>query len=319
MKINVGIVGYGNLGKAVEQGIIKSQKFNLVAIFSRRIIKSKFNTKVESYDHFLDYKNKIDVMLLCGGSKNDLEYQTPEILQHFDVINTFDTHAKIACEYKKLDSIAKTNNHRAIICSGWDPGLFSIIRGLFLAIGKSEPITFWGKGVSMGHSDAIRQVAHVDDGIQFTVPIEESIKKAKLGTLKKDEPMHERICFVSADEKYHTSIETDIKNIPNYFKGQPTKVNFVSNEKVIKLKQNMKHKGFIFENFETANGSKCKIEFKVSMESNPEFTASIMVAYINAVINLKSTKQCGCFTSLDIPVSYLFDKSKHLNLLQTIC
>lgn len=319
MKINVGIVGYGNLGKSVEQIVLSQQNLNLVAIFSRRLIKSKYNTKVEFYDEFKSYKNKIDIMLLCGGSKSDLEFQTPEVFEYFDVINTFDTHAKIFNEYKKLNALSQKTNHRAIICCGWDPGIFSIIRGLFLAISKQNSYTFWGKGVSMGHSDAIRRVPFVDDGVQFTVPILSAIKKARSGTLEKDEPMHERICFVSANQIYHKQIETDIKNIPNYFKGQPTKVNFVPAIKVMKLKSNMRHKGFIINNFKTKSGTNCKMEFSVSMKSNPDFTASIMVAYINAVINLKQSNTIGAFTNLDIPISFLFEKREFESLLKTIC
>ena len=199
MKIRIGIVGYGNLGKAVEQIVLSNPKLNLVAIFSRRTIKSKFNVKIEPFDNFLDYKNKIDIMVLCGSSLNDLEFQTPEILEHFDVINSFDTHLKILKEYRKLDKIAKSKKHRAIICTGWDPGLFSMIRGLFLSIGKSEPVTFWGKGVSMGHSDAIRKVQNVDDGLEFTIPIQEAIKKTKMGIFENNSLKHERVCFVSAN------------------------------------------------------------------------------------------------------------------------
>ena len=319
MKINIGIVGYGNLGKAVEQLILSNPNFNLVAIFSRRLITSKFNTKIEPYNNFLEYKNKIDIMLLCGGSKSDLESQTREICKHFDIINTFDTHAKIADEFKNLNKIAKKHNRRAIICCGWDPGIFSIIRGLFFAISKNNSYTFWGKGLSMGHSDAVRQVENVDDGIQFTIPINESIKKARQGILESFEPMHKRECFVVADEKHFKQIEKDIKNIPHYFKGQPTNINFVSAEKLLKLKANKSHKGFIINKFKTISGYDCKMEFSVSMKSNPDFTASIMIAYINAVINLKQNRQNGAFTNLDIPISYLFKNFEHEKLLKTIC
>lgn len=319
MKINIGIVGYGNLGKAVEQTVLADPNLNLVAIFSRRLIKSKYNTKIESYDKFLEYKQKIEIMFLCGSSKSDLEIQTPEISKHFDTINSFDTHAKIAYEYKKLNTLAKNVNHRIIMCCGWDPGLFSIMRGLFLAISKKNSFTFWGKGVSMGHSDAVRRVENVDDGIQFTLPILEAIKKARAGKLEQNEAMHERECFVVADKKHHNKIEKQIKNIPNYFKGQPTRVNFVSAEKIFKLKTNMRHKGFIINKFKTVSGSNCKLEFSASMESNPSFTASIMVTYINAIINLKEHKLSGAFTSLDIPVNFLFKKEDHEKLLHIIC
>ena len=262
-KINIGIVGYGNLGKSVEQAIISNQNINLVAIFSRRLVKSRFNTLVEPYGEFLNYKNKIDIMLLCGGSKCDLEFQTPEILEHFDIINTFDTHAKILTEYEKLDIIAKQTKHRAIICCGWDPGLFSIIRGLFLAFSNNKPYTLWGKGISMGHSDALRRVRHVDDGVQFTIPIKDSISKIKNNTYN-GESLHQRLCYVSAKNHYHNEIKKEIKNIPNYFKGQPTKVVFVSAEKVMKLKSNLSHKGYIFNSFKTFFGSNAKMEFSTA-------------------------------------------------------
>ncbi len=319
MKTRIGIVGYGNLGKAVEQTVLSNPKLRLVAIFSRRLVKSKFNTKIEQYDNFLDYKNKIDIMILCGSSKNDLEFQTPELLEFFDVINSFDTHAKILSEYKKLDRLANLKKHRALICTGWDPGLFSVIRTMFLAIGKNNPVTFWGKGVSMGHSDAIRKVPFVDDGVQFTIPIQSAMLNAKNQIDDKTLPKHERVCFVCADGKYHKSIESKIKSIPNYFKGQPVKVNFVSAEKVIKLKENMSHRGVIFETFKSVNGFKCNFEFKLSTKSNPELTASIMCTYINAILNLKNLKLCGCFTPIDIPASFLFEKTKYQFLLKTTC
>lgn len=319
MKINIGIVGYGNLGKAVEKCIVSNPKFKLKAIFSRRLIKSKLGTKVESYADFKAYKNKIDIMILCGGSKNDLIYQTPEILEYFDVINSFDTHSKIVKEYKKLNEIAKKSKHRAIICAGWDPGIFSIIRGLLLSISNKTPYTFWGKGLSMGHSDAIRQVKNVEDGVQFTIPIEESISKAKNNTLSKGDFLHRRECFVSANKKHYKQIENDIKNIPNYFKGQPTNVNFVSLKKVMKLKSNLSHKGFIFDTFNTKNGTKARLQFEVYMKSNPDFTANIMVSYITAVINLKNKNESGAFSPIEIPISYLFDETDLIKILSEIC
>ena len=319
MKINVGIVGYGNLGKAVEKCLVSNPKFNLKAIFSRRLVKSKLGTIIEPYSEFINYKSKVDVMILCSGSKSDLIIQSPEILEHFDIINTFDTHAKIVQEYKKLNIIAKKHNHRAIICCGWDPGLFSIIRALFFAISNKEPITFWGRGLSMGHSDAIRQVANVDDGVQFTIPIKESIEKAKKDTLEKTDFLHKRECYVCAKEKHYKQIEKDIKNIANYFKGQPTKVNFVSQEKVMKLKSNTSHKGFIFSTFKTKSNTKSQMEFKVIMKSNPDFTASIVVAYITAILNLKKQNKSGAFTPLEISPNLLFEDDKFEKLLKTIC
>ena len=319
MKINVGIVGYGNLGKAVEQSVLSNSNLNLIAIFSRRMIKSKFNTKIETYESFKNYSGKIEIMYLCGGSKSDLEVQTPEILELFDCINTFDTHKKIQTEFNKLDELAKISKHRLIMSCGWDPGIFSVIRGMFLAIGKTMPNTFWGKGISMGHSDAIRRVSKVIDGVQFTIPNKEAVKLAKTGNLPEGMPKHFRECFVLTDKNNETEVEYEIKNIPNYFKGEPTKVNFVESLDLLKLKNKMFHKGEIISNFKTIHGTKNKMQFSVSMDSNPNFTAYIMLAYTNAVINLKEKNKTGAFTCLDIPISYLFVGKEKDNLLNIIC
>ena len=315
MKINIGIVGYGNLGKAVEKTVLANKDFNLVAIFSRRTVVSSFNTTVEPYENFKEYSSKIDVMMLCGGSKSDLEIQTPEVLEYFDCINTFDTHAKITSEYEKLGELAKNTNHRLIMSCGWDPGIFSIIRAMFKSISGNEPITFWGKGVSMGHSDAIRRVKGVIDGVQFTVPNKEAIKLAKQGSLSQDIPLHFRECYVVSKKEDEKSVEEQIKKIPNYFKGQPTTVNFVSQTQLQKLKEKLYHKGEVIESFSNACGSKFQMSFAVSMDSNPEFTASIMSAYIYAICNLKENSMTGNFTNLDIPVSYLFKSSDKKSLL----
>lgn len=317
--INIGIVGYGNLGHAVEQEVLGNQNLKLVAIFSRRKVLSTFGTPVLAYETYKKFINKIDVMLLCGGSKSDLEIQTPELAKHFNVINTFDTHKKIPQELKKINQIAKENKRVAILSCGWDPGLFSVTRALFGALSKTEPITFWGKGVSMGHSDALRRVVGVEDAVQFTIPNQEAVKHAKLGDLPKDMPRHFRDCYVAADKRGRAIIEKEIKNIPNYFKGQPTKVNFVSGPKVKKLKESMYHKGKIICTFKSASENKNTLELSVDMQSNPHFTASIVCAYINAVINLKSAGATGAFTPLDIPVSYLYLGKEKTNLVKIFC
>lgn len=321
MKINIGIVGYGNLGKSVEQCVLSKKNLSLVAIFSRRTVVSKYNTHIEPYENILDYKNKIDIMILCGSSKDDLEWQSIQLIKHFDIINSFDNHKKIAKEFKKINLASKKSEHRAIICCGWDPGIFSLYRGLFQAISNSVSYTFWGKGISLGHSDAIRKIDNVDDGIEFTVPNPNAIKqiKSKFHTNSEEEPMHLRECFVVADSKHHKQIERDIKNIPNYFKGQPTTVNFISKEKLLQLKSKLNHRGVVFNNFKTSNGSFCKFEASVYMNSNPDFTASIIITYINAIINLKKKNQAGCFTCLDIPISDLYLNNDIDNLLKTIC
>ena len=319
MKVNIGIVGYGNLGKSLEKIIISNPKFKLVAIFSRRNVVSKFGTLVEPFDDFKKYVSKIDVMLLAGGSKSDLEYQTPEIAKHFDVINTFDNHKKIDSELKKIDSLCKENGRRSIISCGWDPGIFSIVRAMFKAIGKNEPITFWGKGISMGHSEALRGVEGVVDGVQFTVPNPEAKKLSKTGFIPKDIQVSKRECFVYSNETDHKKIARKIKNIPDYFKGQPVSVEFVSLEKISKLKRKMSHKGEISEVFESPLGSKAEMKFSVKMHSNPDFTASIVVAYINALLNLKEKGQIGAFTPLDIPIKYLFIGKSLESVYRDLC
>jgi diaminopimelate dehydrogenase len=319
MKVNIGIVGYGNLGKAVEQTVLSNANLNLIAIFSRRTVTSKFDTKIEPYEAYKNYIGKIHIMLLCGGSKSDLEIQTPEIARYFDTINTFDTHKKIPSELKKLNEICKENGHVSIMSCGWDPGIFSIIRGLFSAISKNEPKTFWGRGISMGHSDAIRRVPKVEGGIEFTVPNKAAVRLAKLGKLPDSTPMHFRECYVVAEKKDQPQIEYEIKNIPNYFKGQPTTVNFVSDIELLKLKSKMIHKGEIIETFKTVHGSKCKMNFSVYMDSNPNFTATIMTTYINAIINMKENKMTGAFTALDIPISFLYSSSNREKLIKTLC
>lgn len=318
-KINIGIVGYGNLGKAVEKSVLASKNLKLVAIFSRRSVISPYGSQVESYDSFKNFVNKIDVMLLCGGSKSDLEIQSPEVLEFFDVINTFDTHARIPSQLKKLNSIAVKNKHRAIISCGWDPGLFSVVRGLFNAISGSQPITFWGRGISMGHSDALRRIAGVKDGVQFTLPNNDAVKLAKAGKLLKDMPLHFRDCYVFCDKSKQPSVEKKIRNTPNYFKGQPVKVNFVDGKTLLKLKNKMFHRGEIISTFRTPHSSLCKMNLSVSMQSNPHFTASIICAYVNAIISLKERGQVGAFTNLDIPVSYLYLGKDKEKLIEHLC
>lgn len=322
MKINIGIVGYGNLGKALERLILSENKYNLVAIFSRRNTLSKFGTLVEPYSDFILYKNKIDIMLLAGGSKSDLELQTAEIAEHFDCINTFDNHSKILSEKNRLNEIAKNGKNRAILSVGWDPGIFSIVRLLFKAIGKNNPITFWGKGVSMGHSEAVRSVDGVIDGVQFTVPNLDAKKQAEKGIMPPANALHIRDCYVYAKEHDQARIEKEIKNIPNYFKGQQVKVNFVSAEKVARLKKNLNHKGEILEvsHSSFAGGlTKNKMTFSVSMKSNPEFTASIVICYIQAILNLKDSGEIGAFLPVDIPTKHLLNETELQSFYLNLC
>lgn len=317
MKIKVGIVGYGNLGKATEELLLANPKFELVACFSRRTTKSKFSTKIEPYDQILTYKNKIDTLILCGSSKSDIENQAPYLAKHFCTINSFDTHKKIPGLLKVLDEISKQSKTISLCACGWDPGLFSVLRTTLLAISDAEPYTFWGKGISMGHSDAIRQVSGVDDGIEFTIPNQEAKKLAEQGKLVKDIPKHYRVCYVLAEHN-HKQIVSKIKNIPHYFKGQPTTVEFVSNLKLLKLKGKLSHSGEIISNFTKSNKTS-KIRFSVQMQSNPHFTASIMISYIIAIQNFKQQNKFGAFTPLSIAPIDLFVQPKQNKIIEKFC
>lgn len=319
MKINIGIVGYGNLGKAAEQVIISKNDYNLVAIFSRRLVKSSFNTPVESYENIASFKGKIDVMLLCGGSFCDLEKQTTEVLLNFDCINSFDNHKRMLKELKRLDKLAINANHRLIMACGWDPGIFSNIRAMCYAFSGEKPVVFWGKGISMGHSDAIRKVKNVLDGVEFTIPNSLALKQARAGKLSGTENLHLRDCYVVAEEKYHKAITNNIRNIPDYFKGQPTQVSFVSHEKILKLRKKLAHKGEIISKFQTIHGAKCSLNFKLKLASNAAFTATVMASYINAIVNLKKRGAAGAFTPLDIPMSFLFKHVSRDKMIEMLC
>ena len=319
MKLNIGIVGYGNLGKSVEQTLLSRNEFNLVSIFSRRTVKSRYNSHIENINNISNYKSSIDVMILCGGSKNDLQWQTTEVLKHFDCINAFDTHSKIYSELSRLGKIAKKSNHRLIMCTGWDPGIFSVIRAYLYAFSKTKPVTFWGKGISMGHSDAIRQVAGVKDAVQFTIPNPNAIKLVKKNMIDPSLPLHFRDCYVVCDKQKQRQIEHSIREMPNYFKGQPTSVTYVSHNTLSSLKKKMRHKGQIITSFRTIQGTKSTAEFKLSMESNSNLTALIMCGYIKAIYNLKLNKISGAFTCLDIPISHLFTKEERQKIISELC
>lgn len=319
MKINIGIVGYGNLGRAVERVVLSRNDLNLIAIFSRRIVKSKFNTIIESYDNISLYKEKIDIMILCGGSFSDIEKQTRDALLYFDCINSFDNHKKILSEYKNLNLIATKSNHRLVMACGWDPGVFSILRTLFYAFSNEQPNVFWGTGISMGHSDAIRKLTNVIDAVEFTIPNESAKRLARNGKLLKDEALHRRECFVYAKKKYHKSLEKQIKNIPDYFKGQETKVEFVEAEQLLKLRSKLSHKGEIISNFKTLDGFKCSFNFKLKTQSNPALTATIMTKYIEAISNLRRNNLSGVFTPINIPISFLFKPETLDNIIEKFC
>ncbi len=314
--MNVGICGYGNLGKAMEKVILEAAQLskannennltecmasdiNLVAIFSRRKVKSKYNTLVVDYSLAKNYVNKIDVMFMCGGSKTDLNWQSAEMCKYFNIVDSFDTHAKINEHSQSLQKVAIENNKVAIYSCGWDPGIFSLIRQLFNSVLNSNVHTFWGKGVSQGHSQALRNVDGVADAIQFTIPnkqIMAKVKKQKNFCPNLNET-HIRQCYVCLNgTKSESEVKNAIMQIDNYFKGQQVEIEFCKQEKIDKLKKNLYHKGYVF-----AQDNVAKMNFNVKMKSNPEFTAKIMFAYSRAIKNLTS----GAYSVLDIPLNLI--------------
>ncbi len=319
MSIKVGIVGYGNIARGVESSILQNEDMELVAVFTRRdpagVNVTTKGVVVKKIDDILEFKGKIDVMILCGGSATDLPEQTPDIAKHFNTIDSFDTHAKIPEYFKSVDKVAKDAGTTSVISVGWDPGLFSIIRMISGAVlPKGEDYTFWGKGISQGHSDAIRRVEGVKDGKQYTIPSESAIDAVRKGlnpTLTTREK-HKRECFVVAKEGADKAkIEETIKNMPNYFSDYDTTVNFVTEEELQKNHSKMPHGGFVFRSGTTGfnNENKEIIEFSLTLDSNPEFTGAALVAYARAVVRMNKEGFTGAKSVFDVPVSYLSAKT----------
>ena len=317
--IRVGIFGYGNLGRGVESAIRQNKDMELVAVFTRRSPESvKIRTQgvaVCHADELLSYKDKIDVMILCGGSATDLPVQTPNLAKHFNVIDSFDTHARIPEHFANVDASAKESGKVAIISVGWDPGMFSLNRAYAMAIlPDGKDYTFWGKGVSQGHSDAIRRVEGVLDGKQYTIPVEAALEAVRSGAnpdLSVREK-HIRECFVVAKEGADKAkIEKEIKEMKNYFADYDTTVHFISKEELDRDHSGIPHGGFVIRSGKTGFNSENShiIEYSLKLDSNPEFTSSVLVAYARAAYRLNNEGARGCKTVLDIAPSYLTEKS----------
>ena len=315
MSIRIGIYGYGNLGRGVEAAIGQNPDLSLVAVFTRRNPKDlKIRTAgvpVLSASDVLDYKEKIDVMILCGGSATDLPVQTPTLAEHFCVIDSFDTHAKIPEHFEKVDEAATRGGRLAVISVGWDPGMFSLARlyaGAILPNGKDY--TFWGKGVSQGHSDAIRRIEGVLDAKQYTVPVENAIASVRAGELPElsTREKHTRECYVVAKEGADLArIEREIKTMPNYFADYDTTVHFISAEELRRDHSGIPHGGCVLRSGKTGfDGESTQlIEYRLTLDSNPEFTASVIVAAARAAHRLAGQGEIGCRTLFDIPPAYL--------------
>ena len=316
--MKLGILGYGNLGRGVEYAVMQNPDVELVAVFTRRnpeTVKINSNAKVLHVSEIENYKDKIDVLILCGGSATDLPEQTPEYVKYFNVVDSFDTHAKIPEHFNKVDENAKLSKKTAAISVGWDPGMFSLNRLYANAILPNGcDYTFWGKGVSQGHSDAIRRIEGVKDAKQYTVPIESalnSVKNCENPILSVGEK-HKRECFVVLEEGADANkIEAEIKNMPNYFADYDTTVHFISEDELKKNHSKINHGGFVFRTGKTGlnNENNHVIEYSLKLDSNPEFTSSVLVAYARAVYKMYLEGQYGCKTVFDIPPAYLSQKS----------
>lgn len=319
MKIRVGIVGYGNLGRGVEYAVKNTEDMELCAVFTRRnpeTVKTVFNAPVYNINTALNFKDKLDVLIMCGGSANDLPIQTPEFAEHFNVVDSFDTHAKIPSHFNNVDTAAKKAGKIGIISIGWDPGLFSLMRALGKAVlPNGNDYTFWGKGVSQGHSDAIRRIDGVLDARQYTIPIEsalQSVRNCENPTLTAREK-HLRECFVVAKEGADLNkIENEIKTMPNYFDEYNTTVHFISMEELNKNHKGIPHGGFVFRTGSSGkdNENKHVMEFKLKLDSNPEFTSGVLVAFARAAYKLNKKGVSGCKTIFDIAPKYLLSESE---------
>ena len=319
MSTRIGIYGYGNLGRGIENAIRQNTDMTLVAVFTRRDPSSlKISTEGVDVCHVSDvekYKEKIDVMILCGGSATDLPTQTPALAENFCVVDSFDTHAKIPEHFARVDAAAKGADKVAMISVGWDPGMFSVNRlyaGAILPDGKDY--TFWGKGVSQGHSDAIRRIEGVLDAKQYTIPVDEALEAVRSGSCPEltTRQKHTRECFVVAKEGADKAlIEKEIKEMPNYFADYDTTVHFISLEELKRDHGGIPHGGFVIRTGRTGKELEHGhvIEYSLKLDSNPEFTSSVLVAYARAAYRLNKEGQCGCKTVLDIAPAYLSSKS----------
>jgi len=318
MKIRIAIAGYGNLGRGVECAILQNPDMGLYGVFSRRNpkdVKTLTNTSVFAIDDILHHKENIDVLIICGGSATDLPTQTPEFAKHFNVIDSFDTHAKIPEHFANVNASATDSNKVAIISVGWDPGMFSLNRLYADAIlPDGKDYTFWGKGVSQGHSDAIRRIEGVIDARQYTIPVDEALSMVRAGenpdltTRQK----HIRECFVVVkDDADKNRIENEIKTMPNYFADYDTTVHFIDAEEMKKNHSGIPHGGFVIRCGKTGLNKEHThiIEYSLKLDSNPEFTASVLTAYARAAYRMNKEGMYGCKTVFDVPPAYLSPKT----------
>ncbi len=315
MSIRVGIYGYGNLGRGVELACHQNADMEVVGVFTRRnpaSVKTATGVSVYAADDVLAWKDKIDVMILCGGSSTDLPKQTPMLAQYFNVVDSFDTHANIPAHVAAVNAAAENAKKTATVSVGWDPGMFSLMRAYALSVlPDGQTYTFWGKGVSQGHSDAIRRIDGVQDAKQYTIPKEEALSAVRAGKCLElsTRDKHIRVCYVVAKEGADKEkIERTIVEMPNYFADYDTTVHFISQEELDTQHAGLPHGGLVIRTGKTGLDGEHKhaVEYRLQLDSNAEFTASVLVAYARATYRLNKEGAFGCKTVLDIPPAYLY-------------
>ena len=311
-KIRLGIAGYGNLGRGVQYAASQNEDMEVVAVFTRRdpsAVKTVLPVKVEPFSAMNDYVGKIDVMILCGGSATDLPAQSKEIVRLFNTVDSFDTHARVPEYFAALDAAAKAAGRLGAMSIGWDPGLFSLARICFGSVlPEGASYTFWGRGVSQGHSDAIRRIDGVKDARQYTVPVESALERVRRGEAPRftAREMHTRECYVVAEEGADLArIEREIKEMPNYFADYDTTVHFISEEELLRDHGGIPHGGMVLRSGTSASGSKFLAEFSLKLESNPEFTSGVLVAFARAVHRMHAEGKTGAVTAFDVAPKYL--------------
>lgn len=315
-KIKIGIVGYGNLGRGVEAAISQNPDMELVGVFTRRdpsSVNVQSNAKVYHVDDAVQYKDEIDVMILCGGSAKDLPEQVPFFAEHFNTIDSFDTHARIPEYFEAVNEVAEKSGKISIISVGWDPGLFSLNRLLGeVVLPEGNTYTFWGTGLSQGHSDAVRRVEGVKNGVQYTIPIEDAVNRVRNGENPElsTREKHARECYVVLEEGADAEkVAHEIKTMPNYFADYDTTVHFISEEELKQNHSGMPHGGFVIRSGQSKEGDNQIVEFSLKLESNPMFTSSVLVAYARAAYKLSKAGDKGAKTVFDIPFGLLSPKS----------
>lgn len=325
--MKIAIYGYGNLGRGVEYAIKQNDDMELFGVFTRRDPASvKINTssaKVYRADDILKYKNDIDVLIICGGSATDLPKMTPALAADFNVIDSFDTHADIPTHFANVDKAARENKNIALISAGWDPGMFSLNRLYASAIlPDGKDYTFWGKGVSQGHSDAIRRIDGVIDARQYTCPVDTALESVRRGESPEltTRQKHTRLCFVVAsDDANKERIENEIKTMPKYFADYDTTVNFITKEELDKNHSGIPHGGFVIRSGKTGenNSNSHIIEYRLKLDSNPEFTASVLICFARAIMKMKSRGDVGCKTVFDVAPADL-SRLSHQEIVKTL-